>query len=238
MLKITSLTKKFHNKKILDNFNLTVPRGHTIMLLGASGVGKSTLLRILNNLTSFESGSITLDNNPLDLKTVNKTHEVGMVFQHFNLFDHLTVEENITISLEKVLKKSKTESKKIAHDLLIHYGLEDLKHKYPQQLSGGQKQRLAIARTVALKPKIICFDEPTSALDPMLTNSVAANINELAQEGYIVLVASHDTLLLENLPCTIYLLDKGNITESASSKEFWENRNKYPKIDKFIRGTN
>jgi len=160
-----------------------------------------------------------------------------MVFQHFNLFDHLTVQENITIALTTLLGKNKKEADTIATQLLRHYGLDDLSDRYPIQLSGGQKQRLAIARTIALKPKVICFDEPTSALDPMLTTSVANNIKELASEGYIILVASHDTTLLEKLDCMIYLMQKGTIVESAASEEYWSHMEHYPQIHSFIAGT-
>ncbi|MFA5074632.1 MAG: ATP-binding cassette domain-containing protein [Candidatus Babeliales bacterium] len=237
MLILKNISATFNSKKILNNISLQVAHGEIAMLLGASGVGKSTLLRILNNLTTFDTGgSILLDNKQLDLKKVNIEHTVGIVFQHFNLFEHLTVERNITIVLEKILKKSENEAKNIAIQLLEHYGLKELAHNYSAQLSGGQKQRLAIARTIALKPQIICFDEPTSALDPMLTCSVARNIQELARQNYIILVASHDTLLLENLLCSINLMQNGTIVQSVNSTDFWNNREKYPLINAFIKG--
>ncbi|MCF7800072.1 ATP-binding cassette domain-containing protein [Candidatus Babeliales bacterium] len=237
MLTLKNISATLNNKKILKNISLQVAKGEISMLLGASGVGKSTLLRILNNLTTFDTGgSILLDNKSLDLKKVNIEHGVGIVFQHFNLFDHLTVEKNITIVLEKVLNKSKKEAINMATKLLNHYGLKELAKNYPSKLSGGQKQRLAIARTIALNPQIICFDEPTSALDPMLTCSVARNIQELASQNYIVLVASHDTLLLENLNCTINLMQNGTIVQSIDSPVFWNNREKYSQINAFIKG--
>jgi len=148
----------------------------------------------------------------------------------------LTVEQNITLALEKTLGKSKQEAKKIAHELLTQYGLADKAHKYVSQLSGGQKQRLALARTLALKPQIICLDEPTSALDPLLTTHVANTIQQLAQQGYMVLVASHDTALIEKLDCTIYLMQEGKIIETAPSKEFRANKQQYPGINTFISG--
>ncbi len=236
MLKIEKVSKSFNGKKILDDVSLSVNKGHIAVLLGQSGVGKSTLLRILNNLESSDSGTILLNGKQLDLAKTSQDHTIGMVFQQFNLFDHLTVEQNITLALEKVMGKSKEEAKKIALGLLKHFGLEDKSDKYISQLSGGQKQRLAIARTLALKPKVVCLDEPTSALDPLLTSYVAQNIQQLADEGYIILVASHDIALLDKLKCTIYLMDEGKIVESANSEEFKKHREKYPILTKFVAG--
>ena len=236
MLKINQLTKSFGTKKILNNISLSIQKGEIAVFLGSSGVGKSTLLRILNNLETINSGTITLNDTELNLATINTTHTVGMVFQHFNLFDHLTVQQNITLPLEKVLKKNSTEAIKIAHHLLNRYGLLDKNNKYAHQLSGGQKQRLAIARAIAMEPKIICLDEPTSALDPVLTSYVANNIQQLATDGYIVLVATHDTDLIEKLNCTIYLMNQGNIIETAQSQDLKHNSDHYPKIKKFIAG--
>lgn len=236
MLKIDQLTKTFGSKKILNNISLTANKGEIAVFLGSSGVGKSTLLRILNNLETINSGTIMLDNTRLDLATINTTHTIGMVFQHFNLFDHLTVEQNITLPLEKVLKKSPAEATTIAHHLLKRYGLSDKNNTYASRLSGGQKQRLAIARAIAMEPKIICLDEPTSALDPVLTSYVAQNIQQLATEGYIVLVATHDTDLIEKLNCTIYLMSEGSIIETAQSHDLKNNSDQYQKIKKFIAG--
>jgi ABC-type polar amino acid transport system ATPase subunit len=236
MLKIKHLNKSFHTKKILNDISLTVNKGEIALFLGSSGVGKSTLLRILNNLETINSGIIELDDIPLDLSTINTTHTVGMVFQHFNLFDHLTVEQNITLPLERVLKKTPAEAQAIAHNLLQRYGLLEQKNKYALQLSGGQKQRLAIARALVMQPKIICLDEPTSALDPVLTSYVANNIQQLANDGYIVLVATHDTDLLKKLDCTVYLMSEGAIIETAQSQELRNNPDAFPRIKRFIAG--
>jgi polar amino acid transport system ATP-binding protein len=236
MLVIKNLSKSFADKKVLDAVNLSVDRGKIAFLLGSSGVGKSTLLRVLNNLEKPDSGTIELDGKKLDLNRVNQDHTIGMVFQQFNLFDHLTAEQNITLALQKVAKKSSDQAKIIAQQLLSHYGLADKTDVYPGQLSGGQKQRLALARAVALQPKILCLDEPTSALDPSLTGHVARTITELAQEGFIILVASHDVSLLKRLDCAIYLMQQGKIIESAPSQNFEQQPQNYPAIAAFVSG--
>jgi ABC-type polar amino acid transport system ATPase subunit len=236
MLRIHNLSKHFQDRLVLNQISLTINTGEIAVLLGSSGVGKSTLLRILNNLEAPDGGSIELHNKPLDLKTVNRSHTVGMVFQHFNLFDHLTVEENITVPLTQTTSTPIDHAISQAHILLAHYGLADKATSYPASLSGGQKQRLAIARTVAMRPKIICFDEPTSALDPLLTAHVATSIQELARDGFIVLVATHDTTLIEKLVCTIYLMQQGSFIANVASTTFYANRAAYPKIDQFMAG--
>lgn len=236
MLKIKNLFKSYHDKKIIDDVSLQVNKGEIAVLLGKSGVGKSTLLRILNSLETPDRGQFELNGKPLDLTQAHKKHTVGMVFQQFNLFEHLTVQENITLALEKVANKTDQEAQSIAHELLAKFGLGDKSAMYVNQLSGGQKQRLAIARTLALKPEIICLDEPTSALDPLLTTYVANNIQQLAAQGYIVLVATHDIGLLDKLNCTIYLMEAGKIIETAQSADFKQNKNKYPKLARFVEG--
>lgn len=236
MLKISNLSKRFGHKVVLDNISITIDRGQIALFLGASGVGKSTLLRVLNNLEVPDNGVITLDDKVLDLSQVNTTHTVGMVFQQFNLFENLTVEDNIIFPLQKAAGLPHAQARARAHELLRQYELIDKAHEYPAQLSGGQKQRLAIARTIALKPRIICLDEPTSALDPLLTSFVAASIQELAHQGYIVLVASHDIKLLEKLTCTVYLMEHGKIVETAGSIDLRNNPAVYPKISNFVRG--
>ncbi len=236
MLKVEHLSKSFNGKKILDNVSFDIRKGHIGLFLGQSGVGKSTLLRIFNNLETYDSGVISLNGKELDLSKVNTTHTVGMVFQQFNLFEHLTVKENITLTLIQVIHKSEREANKIALELLQHYNLEDKADQFPSQLSGGQKQRLALARTLATHPEVVCLDEPTSALDPMLTNYVAKNIQELAHEGLTVLVATHDISLLQRLSCTIYLMQHGKIIERALSSDFQNNPNEFPHIHRFIQG--
>lgn len=232
MLTINSLSASFGSKKILNNISLTVKRGEVALLIGASGTGKSTLLRVLSNLETYNKGSITLDNTTIN----HNMHTVGMVFQQFNLFEHLNVTENITLALEKTAHKTTKEAHTIAKKLLEQYGLAHKASSYIQELSGGQKQRLAIARTLALKPTIICMDEPTSALDPLLAGYVAKNIQELAAQGYIILVASHDTRLLKNITGTIYLMKNGTIVETSSTNDFKKNPAHYKLIEQFIAG--
>lgn len=236
MLVLNHISKSFGTKKILHDISLTVAPKQIAVFLGASGVGKSTLLRVLNNLETIDHGTITLDNQVLNLSEINKTHTIGMVFQQFNLFDHITVKENITLALEQTGLLSKKEACARADNLLAHYQLSAKAHLYPAELSGGQKQRLALARTIALEPRVICMDEPTSALDPLLTNHVAQSILDLAQQGYIILIATHDTDLLKRLDCTIYLMDSGSIVESASSFDIKNNPEKCPKIIQFVAG--
>ena len=236
MLSIQKLSKKFAGRVILDAVSVLVKRDEIAVFLGSSGVGKSTLLRILNNFETMDEGTITLDGKPLNLEEAHKNHLIGFVSQHFDLFAHLTVEENCTLALEKLHGKSKQEASAIVLDHLERYGLLPLAQKYPSQISGGQKQRLALVRTLVLKPTILCFDEPTSALDPLLTSSVAQSLQDLAKEGYIILIATHDTLLIEKLACTIYLMAGGVIVESVSSDELRNNLQVAKKIRAFVEG--
>jgi len=236
MLIAHKLCKKFGQRVILDDVSFTVKQGEIAFFLGASGVGKTTLLRVLNNLEKLDSGIVSLHGKQLDLSHINNTHTIGMVFQQFNLFENMTVIENVTFPLEKAAGILPKEARALALHILDQYKLHDKKDFFIQQLSGGQKQRLAIARTVALKPKIICMDEPTSALDPLLTNYVAENIHKLAQEGYMVLVASHDISLIDKLNCRLYLMDKGMIVESVDTVEYRNNANVSPAIHNFIQG--
>src|SRR3989338_2332488 len=185
MLSIKNLSKHFHGKLILDNVSFDVQPGEIIVLLGKSGVGKSTILRILTGLENIETGSIIFNEEHL------KTEKVGMVFQDFNLFPHLTVQENITLPLQKIKGLPQQEANKIALNLLEKYELTSQAQLRPKSLSGGQKQRVAFARTLEMQPQIICCDEPTSALDPSLTSKIAQEINRLAQQGLIVIVATH-----------------------------------------------
>lgn len=213
MFKVCGLSKKNKGRTILHDVSFGLQHGEIGVFLGASGAGKSTLLRVLNNLETYDSGEFGLDGDDLDLTKVNQTHTVGMVFQHFNLFEHLTVEENITLALVQCQKMDKKDAQEVAEHLLEKYGLADKVNEKVQRLSGGQKQRLAIARTLALNPKIVCLDEPTSALDPRLTNQVAQIIQGLAAEGRIIVLTTHDMNLVQQLGCDLFLMEQGKIIE-------------------------
>lgn len=235
MLKIEKLSKHYGDKTILNNLSLELQKGTIGIFLGGSGVGKSTLLRILCNLETSTTGTVELNGTKLKTGEIHShDHRVGMVFQQFHLFSNMNVLQNITFPLEKVLHLCPKEAQTIAYKLLENYGLADKAQLPTSQLSGGQQQRLAIARTLALKPKVICLDEPTSALDPLLSAAVATTINELAQQGYFVLVATHDISLVRNLQGTIYLMQQGTFVNVVSTKEFWNNPNAYPELQRFI----
>ncbi len=232
MLKLENLTKKFHEKNVLDGVNLEVKKGEIALLLGSSGVGKSTLLRVLCGLETVDRGTMTLDAVPLS----RKTHSIGMVFQHLNLFSNMNVITNITFALEKSLGYSPKTAQLLALEFLHKYDLADKANLCVKKLSGGQQQRLALIRTLALQPDVICFDEPTSALDPVLTTQVAGTLAQLAHDGYTVIVTTHDMSLVEKLPCTIYLMDKGAVLQSAQSHQYWKNPEQFPHITRFIKG--
>lgn len=234
MLKVEKLDKTIGNKEILRNVSFEVDHGQIGIFLGGSGVGKSTLLRVLNHLETYDKGTFILDGTSLDLADANKNHMMGMVFQHFNLFENLNVERNITLALTKVLRKSNEEAHRMAMDLLERYGLSHLAQNSVHKLSGGQKQRLAIARTLALNPKIICLDEPTSALDPQLKAQMAGYIRELANDQRIVLIATHDTGLIAQLEAKLFLMQNGTIVES---KEQEEDLDIYPRLSGFLKHT-
>lgn len=236
MLELRNIHKNFNGKKVVDDVSVTVPQGSVAIFLGQSGVGKSTILRILSGLEHADAGQININGKEFDHKEQHESRMVGMVFQHFNLFSHKTVKQNITLALEKVLYKSAKEADEIAYKLLKQFGLEKLANASVDALSGGQKQRLALARALAMKPYIICMDEPTSALDPMLTAYVADIISDLAQQGYIVVVATHDTVLIEKIDCMIYLMKDGKIIQSARSTEYKEHPEKYQALQQFIAG--
>jgi len=230
MLSLKNIYKKFQNKAVVDDVSFDVQPGEIVILLGKSGVGKSTILRLLSNLETYDAGSITFNNKPLSAE------KVGMVFQEFNLFSHMTVEENITLPLEKVLGKSHEEAVAIATKLLETYELTAQAQMRPSRLSGGQKQRVAFARTLAMEPKILCCDEPTSALDPILTSKVAQQLDLLSQQGLIIIIATHDTELIKQIECTIHLMQQGKIIETTTSAQLLKNPEEFPFIKNFTQG--
>jgi polar amino acid transport system ATP-binding protein len=201
---------------VLNNISLEILQGEVVFLLGHSGEGKSTLLRTIAGLEKPDVGNIIIDNEIVETKHLH--HFVGMVFQHYSLFPHLSVKKNITIALEIVKKKTKQESSYIADQLLHQYNLFDKAHDSISLLSGGQKQRLALARALALDPHIICMDEPTSALDPHLTQYVGLQIKELSNRGKTLIVTTHNTDFVKNYlsEATVYFMHKGSIKEKTT----------------------
>jgi len=192
VLEVKKINKSFNKIKILNNFSLEVDTGEIVSIIGPSGIGKSTLLRCICGLEKIDDGEIIINENKLNSKTAKLTNlAIGMVFQDYNLFPQYSILDNITLPLIKVLKISKTEAIKIAKKILLQMNLTEKINSYPFQLSGGEKQRLAIARTLAMNPKIICFDEPTSALDPKLVKQIFKIIKELSKKGTSILIVTH-----------------------------------------------
>ena len=224
MINITNLHKNFGDLEVLKNISTEIKKGEIISIIGPSGSGKSTFLRCINKLEEPSSGHIYIDGMDLmDKNTdINKVRErVGMVFQHFNLFPNMTVLDNLTLSPIMVKKESKEEAEKYALSLLEKVGLSDKANSYPTQLSGGQKQRIAIARALAMKPEVILFDEPTSALDPEMIKEVLDVMRDLAKEGMTMLIVTHEMGFARNVGNRILFMDKGEIIEDCSPKEFF-----------------
>jgi polar amino acid transport system ATP-binding protein len=223
MEKINKFYDTFH---VLKGIDFSVKKGEIVVVCGPSGSGKSTLIRCINGLEDIDDGKIIVDNidihgNKKNLQTIRS--EVGMVFQHFNLFPHLTILENITIAPSLVKNIKKDEADKIAMELLKKVKLEDKANSYPADLSGGQKQRVAIARSLAMKPKIILFDEPTSALDPETIGDVLAVMKDLAHENFTIVCVTHEMGFAKEVGDRIVFMDHGVVVEEATPKEFFEN---------------
>jgi polar amino acid transport system ATP-binding protein len=217
IIQIRNVTKCFGNVEALKGVSLDVQKGEVIMIIGPSGSGKSTFLRCINRLEEYDKGSIVVDGIPLDTtKHINQVRtEVGMVFQQFNLFPHLTVIDNITLAQKVVRKRDKAEAKKVALELLVKVGIPEKADVYPGQLSGGQQQRVAIARALAMNPKIMLFDEPTSALDPEMIQEVLDVMLTLAREGMTMVVVSHEMGFARAAANRAILMDDGLIVEEA-----------------------
>lgn len=229
MIKIVNLSKYFGKTRILYNVNLDVKRGEIIALLGASGCGKSTLLKCINGLERVTSGKIFIEGEEITSKRVNLNlirTKVGIVFQQFNLFPHMTVKQNITLAPVKVKGMSKTEAEFVAMELLEKVGLLDKIDKYPDELSGGQAQRVAIARSLAMKPDIMLFDEPTSALDPQMTAEVLDTLKNLAEEGMTMIVVSHEMKFAKEVANRVIFMSRGEIVEENNPTDFFENPQK------------
>ena len=222
IIHIENLHKSFDQLEVLKGIDLQIYKGEVVALIGASGSGKSTLLRCINRLETVTSGNVIVDNIKLDnsIKNISKVRqEVGMVFQQFNLFPHMTVLENVTVSPIQVLNKNKAEAEMEAIKLLEKVGLKDKKDVYPKKLSGGQQQRVAIARALAMNPKIMLFDEPTSALDPELVGEVLQVMKQLALEGMTMVVVTHEMGFAKEVADRVIFMADGVIEEQGDPKE-------------------
>ena len=226
VIKINGLTKEFGNLKVLKGISTEIKEGEVISIIGPSGSGKSTFLRCINKLEEATSGELLVNGkNILDKKVdINKIREeVGMVFQHFNLFPHKTVLENITLGPTRLKKMTQDEANRLGIELLAKVGLADKANVYPNKLSGGQKQRVAIARALAMNPKVILFDEPTSALDPEMIGEVLEVMKDLARDGMTMLVVTHEMGFARNVGNRVFFMDQGTILEDAKPSEIFEN---------------
>ena len=230
MLEDKALKKSFGKKKVWNGIDLTVNKGDIIGIIGPSGCGKSTLLRCINMLEKPTSGKIILEGNDIvdDESHTETRRKIGMVFQQFNLFNHMTVMDNIILAPVLLGLMNKNKAIKEAKKLLKEIGLEDLINLFPNQLSGGQKQRVAIVRTLLMSPEIILFDEPTSALDPEMIGEVTKLMRKIANEGMTMLVVSHEMSFIRNFCNRVIFLSDGKIIEDGSSKEIFDK----PKSDK------
>ena len=225
LFEIKDLQKKFGGLTVFDGLSETICKGDVVVIIGPSGGGKSTFIRCLNLLEQPTAGKIYFEGEDITAKgfDVNKHRQkVGMVFQQFNLFNNLTVLENITISLTKGKKQSEEESKEKALKLLKRVGLEDKANAYPSQLSGGQKQRIAIVRALAMEPDVLLFDEPTSALDPEMVGEVLQVISDLARDGITMVVVTHEMGFARKVGTRVLFMDGGQIAEQGTPEEIFE----------------
>lgn len=225
MIVIKDLKKSFGDLHVLKGVNLTIAEKEVVVIIGPSGSGKSTLLRCINFLEEPTGGSIVIDGIPLNGEAnINEIRkEVGMVFQRFNLFPHMTVMQNLMLAPMKVRGVSKDEAEKTAHMYLKKVGMEDKANNYPDQLSGGQQQRVAIARALCMKPKALLFDEPTSALDPEMVNEVLDVMKQLANEGMTMAVVTHEMGFAREVGDRVCLVDGGKILEEGTPEEIFGN---------------
>lgn len=236
MITAENVSKSFGTLEVLKNINLEVQQGEVLCIIGPSGSGKSTLLRCMNHLETITSGKIMIEDELLAEKVEGKDHfkishkkiseictELGMVFQRFNLFPHMTVLQNIIEAPVQVKKVGKAEATRYGIELLKMVGLEDKKDEYPVRLSGGQQQRVAIARALAMKPKIMLFDEPTSALDPELVGEVLEVMKKLAKDGMTMVVVTHEMGFAREVGSRVIFMDKGEISEEGLPEEIFSN---------------
>ncbi|WP_253854858.1 amino acid ABC transporter ATP-binding protein [Prauserella alba] len=231
MIKATAADKYFGDLHVLKDINLEVPRGQVVVVLGPSGSGKSTLCRAINRLEPINSGTIEVDGEPLPAEgkaLAALRADVGMVFQQFNLFSHKSIIENVTLGPVKVRRVSQSEARTTAMELLERVGIADQAEKYPAQLSGGQQQRAAIARALAMKPKVMLFDEPTSALDPEMVQEVLDTMTSLADEGMTMVVVTHEMGFARRAAHRVLFMADGEVVEDSTPQDFFSN----PKTDR------
>lgn len=225
LLRIENLTKEYDGKKILDGIDLSIQKGEVVVVVGPSGCGKSTLLRCINALEPIQGGSIRLQDTEIkkgskDISAIRQ--KIGMVFQSYELFPHLSVIDNITLAPVKVQKRSKKEAREEAQGLLARVGLSDKADSYPRQLSGGQKQRVAIVRALCMHPEILLFDEVTAALDPEMVREVLDVMLDLAKQGKTMIIVTHEMQFAKAVANRIVFIDHGKIVEQASPDEFFD----------------
>ena len=224
MIDVKNLQKRFGDLVVLDGIDLKVDPGDVIVLVGPSGCGKSTFLRCLTHLEEPTGGHIFLDGKEVTDKEIDHVRSrMGMVFQHFNLFPHMTVKKNITFAPVKLRKMTQAEADKKAMELLDRIGLADKADEYPNMLSGGQKQRIAIVRALAMDPEVLLFDEPTSALDPEMVGEVLELMKKLAKNGMTMVVVTHEMGFAKEVASRVIFIDKGKIQEDKPPQEFFAN---------------
>ncbi len=237
MIEVKELHKYFGDLHILKGITTTIEKGEKVVIIGPSGSGKSTFLRCLNRLEQPTSGSILFDGDDMTTMSDKELHAVrekmGMVFQHFHLFPHLTIRRNITLAPVKLGLMTQAEADTKAEELLRKVGLSDKAEQYPNQLSGGQNQRIAIARSLAMNPEVILFDEPTSALDPEMVGEVLALMRELAEEGMTMVVVTHEMGFAREVASRVIFMDNGQIMEENNPQEFFTNP-KNPRLKEFL----
>lgn len=237
MIKVVKLNKKFGKLHVLKDIDENIKKGEVVVIIGPSGSGKSTFLRCLNLLEEPTSGEIIFDGKSITDKNndINKQREkMGMVFQQFNLFPHLTVLDNITIAPTKVKNMKKEEAEEIAMKLLNRIGLEDKANTYPNKLSGGQKQRIAIIRALAMNPEVMLFDEPTSALDPEMVGEVLDVMKTLAKDGMTMVVVTHEMGFAKEVGDRVIFMDEGRILEQGTPEELFNNPQN-PRTQDFLK---
>ena len=234
MIKVEHITKKFNDLVAVNDVSLEIKKGEIVSLIGPSGSGKSTVLRCIIGLEKPEEGKIFIDGQEFNEDSENYSQllrKMGFVFQHFNLFPHKTVLENLTLAQIKVLNRSEDEAIAVAQKYLDRVGLLDKQDEYPNKLSGGQKQRVAIARSLCMNPEVMLFDEPTSALDPEMVIEVLEVMQELAKEGMTMVVVTHEMGFARNVGDRVIFLEEGRIIEEAPAEEFFTNPKSKRAID-------